>query len=260
MRVCDTHGVTFLDGPVPRAFAHRGWHIGDLAGCENSLAAFRRAVAEGFDYLETDVHVTRDGVLVAFHDDTLDRATDARGRIADLPYRLVQKARIGGREPIPTLVEVLEACPTARINIDPKSDAAVAPLLAALHEARATDRVCIGSFSDRRLRAVRRSPAPIPATSLSPRHVASMVIRAMVGLPIRRGSAVAAQVPLRVGRARIVTPRLLSAAHRAHLEVHVWTIDDREVMERLLDLGVDGIMTDRPDVLREVLRRRGAWR
>lgn len=252
--------MTFLDGPAPRAFAHRGWHIGDLEGCENSLAAFRRAAAEGFGYLETDVHVTADGVLVAFHDESLDRVTDARGLIAELPYRAVRKARIRGREPIPTLAEVLEACPTARINVDAKSDGAVQPLLDLLRDARADDRVCVGSFADRRLAAVRGARAPGPATSLAPREVRTLVALSKVWLPMRRTPAIAAQVPVRHGRIRVVTPRLVRTAHRAGIEVHVWTVDDPVAMGQLLDVGVDGIMTDRPDVLREVLDRRGQWR
>ncbi len=252
--------MTFLDGPHPRAFAHRGWHTGDLKGCENSLAAFRRAVDEGFRYVETDVQVTADGVLVVFHDDALDRATDGHGRIAELTYREVQRARIGGREPIPTLAEVLDACPDTRFNIDPKVDAAVAPLLALLRDAGATDRVCVASFSDQRIEAVRLAAGPAVATSLGQRDVTSLVLRSKVGIHARRTPAVAAQVPVRHRHVRVVTRRMIRAAHRASIEVHVWTIDDPAAMDRLLDMGVDGIMTDRPDVLRAVLQRRGLWR
>lgn len=251
--------MTFLEGPQPRAFAHRGWHTGDLAGCENSLTAFRRAVDEGYRYLETDVHTTADGVLIAFHDAVLDRVTDARGPVAALTFDEVRKARISGREPIPTMAEVLEACPDARFNIDPKSDAAVGPLLDLLHEARAVDRVCIGSFSDRRLRAIRGASGPALATSLGPREVGRLVQAAATGLRSRAARAIAAQVPVRYGRVPVVTPRFVRAAHRAGLEVHVWTIDDPATMDRLLDLGVDGIMTDRPDLLRQQLQRRGVW-
>jgi glycerophosphoryl diester phosphodiesterase len=251
--------MTFLDGPHPRAFAHRGWHTGDLAGCENSLAAFRRAVDEGFRYIETDVQVTADGVVVAFHDDALDRATDGHGPIAELTYREVRRARIGGREPIPTLAEVLDACPDTRFNIDPKADAAVHPLLALLRDAGATDRVCVASFSDQRIEAVRQAAGSTPVTSLSQRDVTSLVLRSKVGMPARSTPAVAAQVPVRHRQVRVVTPRMIRAAHRASIEVHVWTIDDPAAMNRLLDIGVDGIMTDRPDILREVLQRRGQW-
>lgn len=249
----------FLDGPTPRAFAHRGWHTGDLAGCENSLAAFTRAVSEGYRYLETDVHTTADGVLVAFHDQVLDRVTDASGPVAATTWSDLRRARIGGREPIPTMAELLEACPTARFNIDPKTDAAVAPLIDLLHQANAVDRVCIGSFSDARIAALRGALGPRLATSLGPREVGRLVIASLAGWHSPRARAVAAQVPVRYGRLRVVTPRLLRTAHAAGMEVHVWTIDEPAEMNRLLDLGVDAIMTDRPDLLRDVLVARGAW-
>lgn len=244
---------------MPRAFAHRGWHTGDLTGCENSLAAFRRAVDEGYRYLETDVHLTADGVLVAFHDTVLDRVTNARGPIAATTYDRLRDVRIGGREPIPTMAELLAACPDARFNIDPKSDAAVGPLLDLLHQTRATDRVCIGAFSDRRLRAVRGAGGPGLATSLGPAEVRRLVLGSATGLAVRSPAAVAAQVPVRFGRIPVTTRRFVRAAHRAGLEVHVWTIDEPAQMDRLLDLGVDGIMSDRPDLLRTALQRRGAW-
>ena len=270
----------YLDGPGPRAFAHRGWHTGDLTGLENSMVAFTRAVAEGYRYLETDVHVTSDGKLVAFHDYRLDRVTDGAGLIGAQTWDRVRAARIGGREPIPLMAEVLEAFPDARINIDPKSDAAVGPLLDLLLEADAMDRVCVGAFSDRRLGGIRRAAGPALATSLGPRQVFRMVSAAQWRRvrpfprwhtdPAASGSApsssgrllpgvVAAQVPVRFGRVRVITPRFVTAAHGAGIEVHAWTIDDPAEMTRLLDLGVDGIMTDRPDLLRDVLRRRGAW-
>ena len=251
--------MTFVDGPRPRAFAHRGWHTGDLAGCENSLAAFRRAVDEGYRYLETDVHLTADRVLVAFHDTVLDRVTDAHGPIAGLTYAQLRDVRIGGREPIPTMAELLEHCPEAHFNIDPKADAAVGPLLDLLHQADALDRVCVGAFSDRRLRSIRGAAGSRLATSLGPREVLRLVGSGRLGRALTRNGIVAAQVPVRYGRIPVTTPRFVAAAHRAGLEVHVWTVDDAAEMDRLLDLGVDGLMTDRPDLLRNVLAQRGAW-
>lgn len=251
--------MSFSGAVGHRAFAHRGWHIGDLAGLENTLPAFRRAVAEGYRYLETDVHVTADGVLIAFHDAVLDRVTDSRGPIALLTYRQVRRALIGGREPIPTLSEVIQACPDALLNIDPKSDRAVGPLLDALAQERAWDRVCIGSFSDRRIAAIRRAGPPGLATSLGPRAAGRLI----VGRPRRAGAApsaaFAAQLPVRWRGVRIVTESLVRRAHARGLEVHAWTVDDPIDMARLLDAGVDGIMTDRPDVLRSVLDARGLW-
>lgn len=250
--------MSFRDTPGHRAFAHRGWHTGDLAGLENTLLAFRRAVAEGFRYLETDVHATADGVLIAFHDAMLDRVTDARGPVAALTYREVRRALIGGREPIPTLAEVLEACPDTHLNIDPKSDSAVEPLLDVLTQDRTWERVCIGSFSDRRLAAIRRAGPPGLATSLGPRAAGRLIVGAGDARSAAAG-VFAAQLPVRWRGVRIVTDSLVRRAHARGLEVHAWTVDHQSEMLRLLDAGVDGIMTDRPDVLRAVLDARGLW-
>lgn len=249
----------YLAGSGPRAFAHRGWHIDDLAGCENTLAAFQRAVDEGYRYLETDVHATADGALVAFHDFRLDRVTDSRGRIRDLTWDQVRTARIGGREPIPLMSEVLETFPDARINIDPKSDRAVEPLIDLLRSSGAADRVGLGSFSDRRLATLRGALGPSVATSLGPQGVGRLAGAARLGRVPSPVQAVAAQVPVRFGVLPVVTVGFLRAAHQAGMEVHVWTVDRAAEMHRLLDLGVDGIMTDRPDILRQVLLDRGQW-
>jgi len=250
--------VAYLEGHPPRAFAHRGWHTGDLAGRENSLAAFRRAFAEGYRYLETDVHATADGVLVVFHDPQLDRVTDQRGRIATQTWAQVRQATIRGRDPIPLLSELLQELPDARFTIDAKAPGAVGPLIELIRSSGAADRVCLGSFSDRRLAALRAALAPRVATSLGPREIFRLVRASALGRGFATTS-VAAQVPVSWHRLPIVTPRFLATAHAADLEVHVWTINDEPEMHRLLDLGVDGIMTDRPDLLRDVLVRRGAW-
>nr|WP_240188425.1 glycerophosphodiester phosphodiesterase [Nakamurella flavida] len=249
-----------MDGPGPRAFAHRGWHTGDLAGRENTMAAFSRAVDEGFTFLETDVHATADGVLVAFHDPSLDRVTDTSGRIADLTWEQVAAARVGGRDPIPRLVDLLDAFPDARFTVDAKADPAVDPLLDLLRGTTAADRICVGSFSDRRLERLRRAAPAAVVTSLAPRQVLALVTASVTGRAHRAPDrAVAAQVPMRSGLVPVVTGRFVQTAHAAGLEVHVWTVDDPAQMRRLLDLGVDGIMTDRPDLLRDVLRQRGQW-
>ena len=155
----------YLDGPPPRAFAHRGWHVDDLSGLENSMPAFRRAHDEGFRYLETDVHATADGRLVAFHDLSLDRVTDRVGPIATLPWSEVSRARIAGTEPIPLLADLLEEFPDARFNIDAKADPAVGPLAELIRRTGTGDRVCLGSFSDRRIASLRALLGPAVATS-----------------------------------------------------------------------------------------------
>lgn len=246
----------YLDWPAPIAFAHRG---GASEVPENTLPAFAHAVALGYRYVETDVHVTADGVLVAFHDDRLDRVTDATGVIADLPWRTVREARVDGREPIPLLEDLLGTWPDLRVNIDPKHDGAVEALAEVLRRTGAVDRVGIGAFSDRRIDRVRALVGPGLCTSMGPRQVAQLV-SASRGLPgAGRLRAACAQVPTHQGPVPLVTDRLVATAHALGIQVHVWTIDDPAEMHRLLDLGVDGIMTDRPAVLREVLEARGAW-
>lgn len=241
----------FLDWPGPIPFAHRG---GASLWPENTLAAFRYAVELGYTYLETDVHATADGVLVAFHDADLSRTCGRPGRIVDLRWSEVAEARVDGREPIPLFEQLLEEFPDARINVDCKSEAAVEPLVAAIRRTGCIDRICIGSFSDRRLRRLRRALGDRLCTALGPLEVAGLAVAGR-----RWGSARAAQVPVRQGRVEIVEPRFIERSRRHGLDVHVWTIDDPAEMERLLDLGVAGIMTDRPDLLRAVLEARHHW-
>ncbi|MEV4320508.1 glycerophosphodiester phosphodiesterase [Actinocrispum sp. NPDC049592] len=251
----------YLAGPYPRAFAHRGWHLGDLSGMENSLSAFRRAVQEGYSYIETDVHATADGVVVVHHDDELDRTTDGRGIVARLPWRKVSQARIGGREPISRLEDVLEELPDARFNIDVKTDSAIEPVAELLRRTNSLDRVCLASFSDSRLQRLRGRIGPKLITSMGPRSVAALWAAGRLWAP-RAWRAIRgrmAQVPVSQGMLTVVDRRLISAAHRRGMEVHVWTIDDPAQMNRLLDLGVDGLVTDQPGVLRDVLRARGVW-
>ncbi|HEY1918250.1 MAG TPA: glycerophosphodiester phosphodiesterase [Streptosporangiaceae bacterium] len=250
--------TAFLDQRVPLAFAHRG---GAAHNPENSWPAFEHAIGLGYRYLETDLHATADGVLVAFHDPALDRVTDRTGRIARLPYAEVAAARIGGTEPIPTAEDLLGAWPQARFNLDVKDEPAIGPLAQLLRRTGAWDRVCVTSFSARRLRATRhaltqQAPGRPVCMSLSPSGIAA--VKTVSGQVIARRLAAAgvqcAQVPIRVA-----TRGFIRRAHALGLQVHVWTVNDRLDMNGLLDLGVDGIMTDDTVVLREVLTGRGMW-
>lgn len=246
-------GWAYLESDLPIAFAHRG---GVDHGPENSMRAFRSAVDLGYRHLETDVHVTSDGVLVAFHDDRLDRVTDRTGVVADLPWSEVRQARIAGEEEIPLLSDLLEAFPEGRFNIDAKDDRAVEPLVAALAAHQARDRVCIGSFSDRRLAWIRRLGGPALCTSAGPAEVLDLRLG---GARTRRRGLGCVQVPPTFRGVPVVDRRFVASCHRHGLPVHVWTINEADEMHRLLDLGVDGIMTDQLSVLREVLIERGAW-
>lgn len=245
----------FLDHPGPIPFAHRG---GAIDAPENSLEAFGAAVDLGYRYLETDVHVTADGRLVAFHDPDLDRVTDRVGAIAELTWAEVAAARIAGTGTIPLFEDLLATFPDIRINVDPKDDRSVDPLIEVLRRHDAVDRVCVGAFSDRRIARVSDALGAEICTGLGPRAVARLRA-ASAGVRVGPIAGDCAQVPVRYGRVTIVTERFVREAHRRGIAVHVWTIDDAEEMHRLLDLGVDGIMTDRPAVLRSVLHERDAW-
>lgn len=263
-------GFGFLDEPVERgrvlAFAHRGGaRHPHMIGLENTLAAFRAAVQLGFRYLETDVHATRDGVLLAFHDAHLDRVTDRRGRLADQVYADVKDALVGGREPIPRLFDLLEELPAARFNVDLKSAGAVEPLVALIRRTGAHDRLLVGSFTESVLRAfrtrLRAGGGPPVATSCGVATVA--VAKFLPGgrhlQRLLRDPGVAFQVPVRHRGVRVVDQRFVDDTHASGRHVHVWTVDDPAEMEHLLDLGVDGLISDRPDLLRDVLRARDLW-
>lgn len=251
----------YLHGPYPRAFAHRGWHLGETADMENSLAAFRAATAHGYRYLETDVHATVDGVVVVHHDDRLERTTDGFGPIGEQPWSAVRQAKVGGLEPVCTLPELLEAVPDAYLNIDVKADSAVEPVISVLNATDAYDRVCLASFSDNRLSRLRTLGGDRLLTSMGPLGAAALLAGSYLPgkLLDRAMRGAMAQVPRRQGPLPVVTETLLRAAHRRGIEVHVWTINDPSEMAELLDLGVDGLVTDAPDVLRNVLTERGQW-
>lgn len=257
----------FFDAPF-LALAHRGGaEYPPNVGKENTLFAFGNAVDLGYRYLETDVHATADGRLVAFHDPRLDRVTDSTGAIADLTFDQVRAARIGGELQIPTLAELTEAFPRARFNIDCKAEGAIEPLARAVMELDIGNRVCISSFGVDRLRKLRQLLPDVPS-AVSSRAVAQLrflpwlrrvpVIKDLINSP-----GVALQIPVTTTvagrRVRIVTPALIKTAHRTGRQVHVWTIDDAVEIDELLDLGVDGIFTDRPDMLKTALQRRGLW-
>jgi glycerophosphoryl diester phosphodiesterase len=255
-------GFPFLDdgGPV-LAFAHRGGaRHPELSGLENTRAAFAHAVALGYRYLETDVHVTSDGVLMAFHDTLLDRVSDGSGGLADLDAVELARVRVAGREPVPTLVALVEEFPDVRFNIDLKSDDAVSPLAALVTRLDLVDRVLVGSFSRRRIRRFRRLAGPRVPTAAHPVEVAAfLLLPGWLARRLTRGQVAALQVPHRLGPLTIAGSRVVRRAHDAGVHLHVWTVDDGDEMRLLLDRGVDGLMTDRTDILRSVLRERGQW-
>jgi glycerophosphoryl diester phosphodiesterase len=264
--------TAFLDAPGPLAFAHRG---GAAHAPENSWRAFEHAVGLGYRYLETDLQATADGVLVAFHDRTLTRVCGRDGRVCRLSYAELSAARISGTEPIPVLADLLAAWPDVRFNLDVKDVPAIAPLPEVLRRTNAWDRVCLVSFSASRLRATRRALGRPVCMAASPLGTAMVRFgprgRTDQPGPGRRSPAAPGQRwPLTDWVARsgvrcvqvpasMATPAFLGRARSLGLQVHAWTVNERATMERLLDLGVDGIMTDETVALREVLTARGQW-
>ena len=238
--------------------AHRGGAIEHL---ENTWSAFTACVDLGYRYLETDVRVTADGVLVVFHDAGLARITDSTGRVDQLTWAQVREARIGGREPVVLLEDLLTAWPDVRFNLDVKAVGVVVPLLRLVRRLGVEDRICLGSFSDARIASVRAAFGDRVCTSLGPRGVAALRLSSWQprAAGLVRVTAGCAQVPLTVRGRALVDERFLTAAHARGLQVHVWTVDVPQQVHDLLDLGVDGIMTDRPAMLRDVLVERGQW-
>ena len=246
----------YLDHDGPIAMAHRGGALHpDNIGYENSLHAFQNAVDLGYRYLETDLHATSDGVVIAFHDSKLDRVTDRTGVVAELPWAEVSKARINGHEPIPRLDELLEHFPDVRFNLDIKAENGLKPAAGVLRAANAIDRVCVSSFSQSRVRRIRKDLGPRLCTGYGEFEI---VLIRFLPFALKSGGA-CLQIPEGYGPLRVLTPALIKRAHARGKQVHVWTVDDPATMRRMLDAGVDGLITDRTDLLRDVLVERGQW-
>lgn len=242
----------YLNHEGPVAFAHRG---GNLEAPENTLAAFEHAVSLGYRYLETDVHCSADGVLVAFHDADLQRTCGIDANIADLRWAEIAELRVNDLEPIPRMIDLLDRWPDCRFNIDCKSDEAVAPLIKLVEQRGLLPQICVGAFSLKRLRTLRTRLGSGLLTSMAPAEIAALrLIGRLPGAQPR-----AAQVPTAAGRLTVVNERFIANAQRAGVPVHVWTINDAPEMHRLLDLGVDGVMTDDVATLRNVMIERNVW-
>ena len=248
---------SYLEHHGPIAFAHRG---GTSAAPENTLRAFEHAINLGYRYVETDVHASADGKLLAFHDNNLLRTCGENIDIASTDWSTLSNARIDGTDPIPLLEDLLGSWPDVRINIDCKADTALQPLLDTLRRTNSLDRVCIGSFSDKRLARIRAELGPDVCTSMGPGEVARLVLRSHSRLPIPVSQhALCAQVPVKQGPIPVVTRATIATARALGIHVHVWTIDDPIEIGRLLDMGVDGVMTDDTVALKSVYQARNVW-
>ncbi len=219
------------------------------------MPAFEHAVSLGYRYLETDVHVTSDGVLVAFHDADLERITGTPGSLADRSWQELATIDLGDGATIPRLDDLLEAFPDTRFNIDPKVDAAVVPLIDAIERHDAVHRVGVGAFDDARIAALQEHFGPELCTSPGPAELLGFLSDPTQDAFASHGCL---QIPPRFGDVEL-TDELLARAHDLGLQVHVWTINEVEEMERLLEMGVDAVMTDRVVDLKSVMVARGEW-
>lgn len=238
----------------PRVFAHRGLAVD---APENTLLAFARAVAAGAEYIETDVHASSDGFSVVAHDPDLSRVAGTKSTVESLSMAELRGVDLGFDQGFCSLAEALDTFADTRFNIDIKVAAAIAPTVKAIRKANATSRVLVTSFSDkRRLGAVRELPGV--ATSASARTFATALVAARAGnsrLTARALRGVSAvQVPERALGISVTTRRMIERLHAAGVEVHIWTINDPARMRNLLELGVDGLVTDRADLALEVVR------
>lgn len=248
--------VTFLDPAPPRVLAHRGLA---LDAPENTLLAFARAMAVGATHIETDVHASHDGHAVVAHDDTLKRVAGREVRVDHLSMAELRRVDLGHGQGFASLAEALDGFPDARFNIDLKSEAAIEPTVAAILDAKATSRVLVTSFSEKR-RLAALAMLPGVATSTAARSSATLFASSSLRMARRARKVLATvdavQLPERYKGVRVVTPRLIRMAHDAGVEVHVWTVNDPADMSRLLDLGIDGIVTDRADLAIPLLAAR----
>jgi glycerophosphoryl diester phosphodiesterase len=252
----------------PVAIAHRGSR---LLWPENTMEAFSGAVDLGYRHLETDLRVTGDGVLVCLHDPTVDRTTDGSGPVTDLAFDELSSLDAGYRHMgvdgrvfrgrgirVPTLEEAVLSYPEVSFVVDLKTENLVGPLHHLIERLGLHERLIVGSFSDRRLEEFRQASTGRVATSTGATLARSWLVASRVGRGVR-GEASALQLPRHSRGLRVIDRKLIESAHAHGLQVHVWTVNNRSEMAALLDLGADGIITDRPDVLKEVLEERGQW-
>ena len=222
------------------------------------MPAFQRAIDLGYRYIETDVHLSADGVLYAFHDNNLRERTGVDADFGDLDSDEIDVLLVDGVAPVPRLDEVLSTWPQARLNLDTKSDATVLPLIKTLRSPGLLDRVCVGSFSDRRIKKCRKELGPDLCTSMGQAEAMRLVLAAKGLADPKLLVGACAQVPLKQ-YITITSPKMIDLAHELGIQVHVWTINEPEMVNHLVDYQVDGIMTDQPDMLRNMLIRRGMW-
>lgn len=243
----------YLNTPGCSIFAHRG---GSLETSENTIEAFHYALSIGSDYIETDVQLSKDGKVYIFHDDSLKRIANIDKEFSELSSSEINSIKIFGNQHIPTLEETLETFPTTKFNIDLKTDTVAEPALEILKKHNTKDRICIASFSDERI-ALANDYLPGVCTSMGPNQILKVRLAAWKLISPKLTSD-CVQIPIYKYGIKLATKTLVDFCHARDLKVHVWTINEAHAMEKLIKIGVDGIITDRPKLLREVLNSVGS--
>ena len=245
----------YLKNKTPVAIAHRG---GSNSGIENTMEAFENAINMGFKIIETDIQITKDKKLVVFHDLTLDRLTNTKGLVKDKTWNELKKIKILGKYSIPLLSDIFDKWPKIKINIDPKNDECIDYLISFLREYNYFEKICIGSFSGKRLQRLRKEFGPKLCTSAGPFEVLKLKLFSLINLSISI-DANCVQVPLKYYGINIIDKNFIKFCQSQNLMVHVWTINDILEIERLLDLGVNGIISDNIEGLKKIFKKKNYW-
>ena len=243
----------FFEDSMFAGFVHRG---GAEESTENTLEAFQYSANMGFTYMETDVQASCDGEIVVFHDSDLKRMVGINKRIIDLTYKEIRKIRLDEKFQIPSLNDLLSSFKELKFNIDIKTNEAVEKTIQIISSHKAFGRVCLASFSSRRLDKVRKLVDDKYCTSMGMREVFKAKIGSL-GLPLHHPKGACAQVPKSQWGIPLVTKKFIDYLQGKDKFIHVWTIDEEEEMDQLISLGVNGIMTDRPKVLKKVMEKHG---
>ena len=237
------------------AFAHRG---GNDYGPENSLKAFKGAYESGYKYLETDIHLSKDGHLLAFHDDSIDRVTNNKGKIKNLNLSEIKKSKIDGKEEIPVITDLFEELPNCFFSIDCKSDDTVLPLIKIIKDKSLMERICIGSFSQKRINLIRNVLGPNLKTSMGPNEIILSKLLSNFSINYKFKSNFAS-LPIEKYGLELLNEKNIKYLQKNNQKVIAWTINDENDMRLLIRRGIDGIMTDNILLLKRVLIEENLW-
>jgi len=236
-------------------FVHRG---GDEVETENTIEAFKYSSDLGFVFIETDVQATKDGHVVIFHDASLKRMAGVNKSIKELTLKEINEINLLGGGKIPLLSEALETFPDLRFNIDIKTEDALEETIQIIKKMNFLDKTCLASFSSSRLKRIKNLAGPEACISSGQMDIFKMMCQS-IGIELQATMSQCAQIPVKQWGVPVLTKRFIETAKKQNKFVHVWTIDDIDQMFELIEFGVDGLMTDKPSVLKEAMLKKGLF-